>query len=132
MNQSKKKQIEPAVKALLKEYGIKGRLGVRHHSTLVLNITEGEIDFIENYCDMMAGDIHPANKPNGYINVNPYHIERHFSGRALEFISKVRDAMMVGNHDNSEPQYDYFDRGWYIDIHIGRWDDKYCYNKPQD
>jgi hypothetical protein len=58
--------------------------------------------------------------------VNPYHFKDHFSGRALEFLKEVHIAMMVGNHDNSDIQSDYFDVGWYVDINIGRWDRPYA------
>ena len=131
-SQQMKKEREPAIKALLKEYKIKGRLGVNHHSTLVLNITEGEIDFLGNYCENRGGDQHPANKPNGYIDVNEYYISDSFTGRAREFLHKIKDAMMVGNWDNSRPEYDHFDKGFYIQIRIGKWNDHYCYNKPQN
>jgi len=41
MSQEKKKQLAPAIKAVLKKYGVKGSIGVRHHSSLVVNIKEG-------------------------------------------------------------------------------------------
>jgi hypothetical protein len=34
--------------------------------------------------------------------------------------------MMVGNHDRSDIQSDYFDVGWYVDINIGRWNKPYA------
>ena len=48
MSQEKKAKIAPVVKAVLKKYKVKGSLAVRNHSTLVLNIKSGSIDFIEN------------------------------------------------------------------------------------
>lgn len=125
MNQERKAQIQPAVKAILKKYNVKGRLGVDNHSTLVLNITEGEVDFLNNYAENRYAARHPGNTPNGYINVNVYHFDSHFSGQALKFIKEVYAAMMVGNHDNSDLQSDYFDVGWYVDINIGKWENNY-------
>ena len=49
MSQEHKAKIAPVVKEILKKYGVKGTLAVRHHSSLVLNIKSGKIDFIENY-----------------------------------------------------------------------------------
>ena len=49
MSQDHKAKIAPVVKAILKKYNVKGTLAVRHHSSLVLNIKSGSIDFIENY-----------------------------------------------------------------------------------
>jgi hypothetical protein len=121
MSQERKKEIEPAVKAILAKYKLKGRLGVRHHSSLVLNITEGAIDFIKNYNE--TGDTpYPAKDS---IGINPYHFDKHFSGKAVKAISELKDAMMKGNHDRSDSMSDYFDVGWYIDINIGQWNKPY-------
>lgn len=61
-----------------------------------------------------------------YIDVNPYHFQDHFTGMAKAFLLKAYNAMMDGNHDNSDSQTDYFDVGWYIDINIGKWDTPYA------
>ena len=45
-NQERKAQKAPAIKAILKKYGVKGSLAVRNHSTFVLNVKSGSIDFI--------------------------------------------------------------------------------------
>ena len=128
VNQERKAKIQPVVKEILKKYGVKGRLGVNNHSTLVLNITEGDIDFLGNYAEVNNADRFPANKPNGYIDVNVYHFSRHFTGVALNFLTEVYAAMMTGNHNNSQIEVDYFDVGWYVDINIGRWNKPYVFN----
>lgn len=110
MNQEKKAQIAPAVKAVLKKYGVKGTLGVRNHSTLVLNITSGPIQFSED------------GKP---VDVNPYWYHEHFSGKAVKFLKEIFSAMNAGNHDKSESQYDYFDVGWYVRVNVGQWNKPY-------
>jgi hypothetical protein len=45
MNQEKKAKIAAKIKPLLKRYGLKGSLAVRNHSTIVLNLKSGKIDF---------------------------------------------------------------------------------------
>ena len=45
MNQEKKKLIAQDLKEALKGVNIKYSLGVRHHSTIVMNIWESDIDF---------------------------------------------------------------------------------------
>lgn len=120
MSQTLKAKLAPKVKEVLKKHNVKGRLSVRNHSTLVLNITMGTIDFIGNYAKYV-GDTHHR----GYIDVNVYHYNHTFDGQACDFLNEVYTAMMDGNWDNSEPQYDHFDKGWYIDINIGKWDDHY-------
>ena len=49
MNQEKKAEINKRLAPILKKYGIKGTLSVRNHSTIVLTVKAGKIDFIENY-----------------------------------------------------------------------------------
>lgn len=128
MSQERKKSLEPKIKEILKKYGVKARLGVNHHSTLVLNITSGTLDFAANWVgvDRYAADpwaIIPF-PPHG-IDVNHYHLSDSWKGKALEFFTEVKEAMMVGNHDRSDIQSDYFDVGWHIDINLGKWDKPY-------
>jgi len=132
MSQEKKAKIAPVVKNILKQYGVKGSLAVRNHSTLVLNIKSGPIDFISNF-NTVVNDIyhreHDSWKAETYIDVNPYHFQKHFSGKALEFLKKIFVAMNDGNHDRSDIQTDYFDVGWYVDVNIGRWNKPYNLEK---
>jgi hypothetical protein len=129
MSQDRKAKIAPVVRAICKKYGIKASLAVRHHSTLVLNVQQGSIDFIGNYNETV--DARPGGFRNGSpaeksIQVNPYWYHEHFSGRAKQFLAEVLAAMNTGNHDRSEIQYDYHDVGWYVDVNIGRWDQPYA------
>jgi hypothetical protein len=125
MSQAIKAQIEPNVKKILKKYKVNGRLSVKHNSTLVLTVKSGEIDFIKNCFDIMGGDSNLNNKPRSYIDVNVYNYHNSFDSQAYNFINEVYTAMMNGNWDNSEPQFDHFDKGWYVSIHIGKWDKPY-------
>lgn len=129
MSQERKSQIAPVVKAICKKYGIKASLSVHNHSTLVLNVSQGDIDFIDNWNKTVGANswysrtFTPA---KDYLSVNTYHFKDQFVGRALQFIKEVHTAMMKGNHDNSDIQSDYFDVGWYVDINIGRWNRPYA------
>lgn len=129
MSQEKKQELAPRIKAILNKYGLKGTLGVRHHSTLVLNIRSGKIDFIKNFNDTCKDHPRPAHLPfqpaTKSIDVNVYHYKNHFTGRALECLNELVPAMNNGNHDRSDIQTDYFDVGWYVDINIGQWDKPY-------
>ena len=123
MSQEKKAQIAPAVKPILKRYGLKGSLSVRHHSTLVLTIKEGKIDFVRNWNE--------TGKKNGvvpavdHLSINPYWCDTHFTGDAKSALKELLQAMNNGNHNRSDLQADHYDVGWYVDIHIGRWDKPY-------
>jgi hypothetical protein len=127
MSQEKKAQLAPGIKAVLKKFGMKGSISVNNHSTLVCNVSEGPLDIIGNMYEIAmtkpetfyARDKAP--KPN-HIQVNPYWISENYSGKVLQFVQALKDAMDIGNHDRSDIQTDYFDVGWYIDINIGKWD----------
>lgn len=118
VSQELKSKLAPQIKAICKKYGVKASLAVRNHSTLVLNVKSGKIDFIRDY-----GDSDDARKFG--IQVNPYHYKSHFDGKAKAFLSEVIPAMNDGNWDKSEIQYDYFNVGWYIDVNIGKWNKPY-------
>ena len=123
MSQERKAQIAPKLKEICKRYGVKATVAVRHHSTLVLNIKSGNIDFIGNYnqvCGREARD---------HIQVNPYWFQDHFEGSAKYFLKEIFATMNEGNHDNSDPMTDYYDVGWYVDVNIGQWNKPYTLEK---
>jgi hypothetical protein len=129
VSQALKAQLSPGIKAICKKYGVKASIAVRDHSTLVLNIKQGPIDFFTCYNNKMAAN----NRDRGYefvpettcIRVNEYHYASQYTGVALKFIDEIVTAMNIGNHDRSDSQTDYFDVGFYTDISIGRWDTPY-------
>lgn len=110
MSQEKKAELAPAIKAVLKKYNMKGSIAVRHHSTLVVNIKSGSIEFEQDN-----------------IQVNPYWIDSHYEGVAKDFLTELKDSMMVGKYDHSDYMSDYFSVGWCVDINIGSWDKPYQY-----
>ena len=112
MSQEKKQALAPKIKSILKKYGMKGSIAVDNHSTLVVNIKSGKIDF-----------------GGTDIGINPYHYKSHYEGVALDFLAELLPAMNEGNHDNSDIMTDYFDVGWYVDVNIGRWNKPYILEK---
>ena len=130
MSQEKKAKIAPVVKSILNKYGIKGSLSVRHHSSLVLTLKSGKIDFIANSNRVCGNDFYQVAKgfkpnTNGYDSINPYWFKDHYDGDAKAFLTEVMTAMNDGNWDKSDIQSDYFNVGWYVDLHIGKWNAPY-------
>ena len=131
MNQDRKSELAPAIKAVCAKYKIKASLAVRNHSTLVLNIKSGPIDCIGNLntvCAVAPGaDRYGAYRPAvDSIDVNPYHYQSHFDGKALAFLSEVIPFMYGPDYyDRSDIQSDYFDCSHYIDVNIGAWNKPY-------
>ena len=117
VSQADKKALAPAIKAVLNKYGMKGSIAVRHHSTLVVTVKSGAIDFSE----YMRGD--------AYIDVNPYWIDTHYSGIARDFLNELLEAMKGPNYfNNDDAMTDYFHRSHYTDICIGTaWNKPYTY-----
>jgi len=135
VSQELKAKLAPSIRAVCKKHGIKASVAVRNHSTLVLNIKQGSIDFIENFIEtdkaksyynyMDENQIAHIRKDRS-LDVNPYHYRDHFSGRARKFLIEVMTIMNDGNWDKSDIQTDYFNVGWYVDVNIGRWNKPYA------
>ena len=128
MSQEKKAEIAPIVKVICKKYNIQASVAVRHHSTLVLNIKSGKLNFIENVNRVMEarpGGFRTGSPAKDHISVNPHWYKEHFDGKCKDFLTEVITAMNQGNHDKSDIQSDYFDVGWYVDVNVGAWDKPY-------
>ena len=136
VSQEMKAKLAPAIKAICKKYGVKASLSVRNHSTLSLTVSQGSIDFVENYiatdlakpsANKMFEDQIAYIRRDNALDVNVYWAHEHFSGQARKFLVEVIDAMKGPDFfDHSDAQVDYFHRSHYIDIHIGRWNKPYA------
>lgn len=124
MPQEKKKEIHRELKAALKGFPHKLRwsLAVRHHSTLVLTVREGDID---PFADRVPDRWSQPMREEGYVDVNVYHWHRHFTGATFAFLRIVLPILNRGNFDKSDPMTDYFHVGWYVDVRFGKWDKPY-------
>ena len=114
VSQQDKKELAPAIKKVLNKYGMKGSISIRHHMSLVVTLQSGAIDFK----DYSHGD--------GYIQVNTYHIDAHYSGKAKAFLNELLDAMKGPKYfNNDDAMTDYFHRSHYTDINVGKWNKPY-------
>jgi hypothetical protein len=110
-SQEQKKAMMPQMKALLKQYGLKGSVSVRNRSSVVLTLRSGDIDFGVDHCD-----------------VNVYWIDQHWSGVAQEFLKKAAAILRGPDYfDHSDSQTDYFHTSHYYDIQVGKWDKPYVF-----
>ena len=114
VSQKDKAELAPAIKKVLNKYGMKGSISIRHHSSLVVTLQSGSIDFGE----YTHGD--------GYIQVNTYHIDSHYRGKAKAFLTELLAAMKGPDYfNNDDAMTDYFHRSHYTDINVGRWNKPY-------
>ena len=113
VSQDDKAKLAPAIKKVLNKYGMKGSISIRHHSTLVVTLQSGAIQFEHSHGD-------------GYTQVNVYHIESHYEGHAKSFLLELLAAMKGPSYfNNDDAMTDYFHRSHYTDINIGKWNKPY-------
>jgi hypothetical protein len=135
VSQELKSKLSPTIKAICKKYKVKASIAVRHHSTLVLNVKSGKIDFIENYiktdadkvaANKMSPDTIAHIRKNQSLDVNTYWAHEHYSGKARQFLTEMISAMKGPDFfDHTDAQTDYFHCSHYIDINIGKWNKPY-------
>ena len=113
VSQDDKAKLAPQIKKVLSKYGMKGSISIRHHMSLVVTIQSGSIEF-----DHSHGD--------GYTQVNVYHIDSHYEGKARDFLTELLAAMKGPDYfNNDDAMTDYFHRSHYTDINIGKWNKPY-------
>ena len=131
MNQERKAKITKALKPILAKYKVKGSLSVRNHSTIMLTLKSGSIDFIGNSNKVCGNDHYQVArgfKPNttGYDQINPYWFQDHYDGKAKAFLTEAMNALKSADwYDESNAMIDYFNIAYYVDINIGKWDKPY-------
>jgi len=131
MNQERKQKIAQALKPILAKYKVKGSLSVRNHSSIVLTLKSGAIDFIGNSNRVCGNDFYQVQrgfKPttNGYDQVNPYWFQDHYDGDAKAFLTEAFKALKSADwYDESDAMTDYFNTAYYVDVNIGKWDKPY-------
>lgn len=114
MSQEKKAEIAAALKKVVPD-GWKYSLAVDNHSSIVFTLRQAPVDVLANIREATSLVVGTS------FEVNHYYIENQFSGEVLEIMLKIKAALFEGNWDKSDIQTDYFNVGWYVHIHIGRW-----------
>jgi hypothetical protein len=119
MNPAKKADIAPGVYAALRRHGMRGTLSCARHNTLVCNITEGSLDLIGNFNNVLRSRIQPiylnAMTARDHMVIDPHWWSEQFDGEPLNFLRDLVGAMTNGDHNDSD-----FDLDWYIAINVGR------------
>ena len=113
MSQERKKEIHNVLKTIIPKTW-KWSTAVRHHSTIILTISQAPIlatntsnSIAYSYADVIADQ------------------------SIVAIFDKIYAAMHNGNHDRSDAMCDYFDVGWYVDIQLGKWDKPFIYTGGQ-
>ena len=155
VSQEKKKSLAPAIKAVLKKYNMKATIGVRHHSTLVVNIKSGDLDFRAAREQELKDNLHKRHyfdalkagqdwaisalkneiTDNMVFQINEYWIEDNWSAdpKIVSFLLELKAAMEGQDFFcEDDPMTDYFHRSHYCDIHIGNWKQDYQFTGKRE
>lgn len=133
ISQEDKARLAPKIKAILKKYGLKGSIAIRHYSTLVVNIRSGSLDIIGNWWEYRQ--THPTQadyttKPENIEIYGQHGAEDRFTGKVQEFVKEIMAAMRGENyHNRSDIMTDYFDVSHYYTVNIGKWDKPYQFTQ---
>src|SRR5206468_3312244 len=109
MSQEKKKEIAANLKQVMPA-GWKYTLGVHHHSTIVLTISEAPVDLVGEYVKRCAEQDRNENRSpylnekTTHVQVNPYWTDKYFADKRAEQMKKIIAALNDGNHDRSDTQ----------------------------
>ena len=131
ISQEKKKELAPAIKAVLKKYGMKGTIGINHHSSLVVNLKEGVLDLLgdaQKHNDKVAEQRGQQSYPVGdHLQVNTYYADEWATDEKISnFYEELIGAMKgTGWYNKSDAMSDYFDIAYYLDVNVGKWDKGY-------
>jgi len=134
ISQEKKKELAVGIKKVLKKYGMKGTVGVNHHSSLVVNLWEGALDLLgdaQKHNDKVAQQRGQESYPIGdYLQVNTYRADEWAFSETIANFYKELIAAMKGTewYNKSDIMTDYFDIAYYLDVNVGKWDKGYVYN----
>jgi hypothetical protein len=133
-SQEMKKELAPAVNAVLKKYGVKATLAVHNHLSFVVNIKSSKHDFLGVFqaCNDEEAERRGIKKCNigTYLQISEYHVADQMRSQGREdlacFFEELISAMK-GNRwfDKSDIQSDYFHIAYYLDINIGKWNKPY-------
>tara|TARA_Y100001963_G_scaffold128274_1_gene182402 strand:+ start:848 stop:1222 length:375 start_codon:yes stop_codon:yes gene_type:complete len=116
VSQELKKELAVGIKKVLKKYKVKGSIAVRHHSTLVVNLKSGAVDFQKDY----------LSDQKVHYSINPYHYQSHFEGKAKAFLTELEAAIKSDKwFDKSDIMTDYFHTAYYWDVNIGKFNKDY-------
>lgn len=121
ISQDEKKALAPAINAVLKKYGMRGTIGVRHGMTLTVTLQRGQLDLIGNWYDTKPREEKPT-----YLQLSGHWLESNFNGQPLLFLKELFDAMRGPDwFDHSDIQTDYFHVAHYVDVNVGKWNKPY-------
>ena len=134
VSQEDKKTLAVGIKKVLAKYGMKATIAIRHHSTLVVNISKGKLDIIGAAAKSCIenGDLERAEYASKltHINVNHFWIDSNYRAdqKVVNFLTELKSAMQGADwFDDTDIMTDYFHCSHYLDINVGKYNKPYIY-----
>jgi len=130
--QEGKAKIMAALKAVMPK-GWKYSVAIRDHSVVVLTIAQAPIDLIAQINAKNAKEATGRGENlyrviDGYVQLNHYYLETAFEGEALEVMEAAKKALYSADYyDDSDPQTDYFNCAYYVQMQVGKYDKPFKY-----
>jgi len=127
-----------AIRNELKAQFPKFKFGVRKGSgslSVDVTIKSGPIDFIENYNQTKNESHVDTQLAKGYVQINQYWFQEHFTGEAKNMIEQVLRIIKIAPgtipggrrwFDESDAMTDYFHTAYYIHLEVGNWNQPYA------
>ncbi len=123
--------------ALKEEFGKDFKFSVTrdHHSGVRIAIMSGVANFYDGELDRTDKYNGRVSKFDGYEQINHYH--PHFYGAYEKLFKRITEIAHTAPgaaggqayYCNDDAMSDYFDRAYYVNIHVGKWDKPYELNK---
>jgi len=118
----------------LKQAFPKFKFSVRNDNHLSINVSilSGPLELPYHVTDKYRNPFEVSQVDGRGCSINQYWYQEHYSidhhplnAQWLPVLQGILGILYEGNHDNSEPQTDYFDVGWYVNLELGHWNKPY-------
>ena len=115
--------------------GWKFSIRLQDYSSISVTILQGPVEFrIKNKNPAYENDYYArrdemfGTTPITDVQVNKYNTDC-YDAETKKVIDKLNEIIEEGNYNNSRPEVDYFDVGWWSSLKIGDYNNNYKYFK---
>lgn len=116
ISQEQKKEINVLLKDVMPK-NWKYSLSIHKDELIILTIKSADVDLIALHKGLANQNIENITS----IPLNQYHLHKAYDGEILESLEKINKVLNHTNYNNSMPECDHFDVGYYVSIQVGKW-----------
>lgn len=129
IDQEMKRTIAAKMKEVCAASNTKFTLSISNYSQLNVTIKSSDLPLLKNHiaksryeASLQGGSWRGAGLEEDATfseQVNHHWLQYQFTGKCLTFMKQLLGAVNCLNHNNSDPQRDHFDVGYYLNFNIG-------------